>query len=103
MDMLLKQGVSQKEINEKLDGNKIASRIEMLRKEKINNNILVEQSKVKDHGIKLLKNRIKKLESRERPKKVLEVSKDEFALTGYKYCCPNCRMLAGTITRDGSL
>ena len=103
MDMLLKQGVSQEEINEKLDGNKMACRIEILRKEKINNNILVEQSKVKDYDIKLLKNRIKKLESRERPKKVLEVSKDEFELTGYKYCCPNCGMLVGTITEDRGL
>lgn len=103
MNMLLKQGVTQKEINNALDGNKVFYKVEKIREERINNNILREQLKIEQNENKRLGNRIKRLESRERPKKVLEVSKEEFKESGYKYCCPKCKMLVGTITKDGNL
>lgn len=46
---------------------------------------------------------LQELVDKEMPKKVLEVSKEEFYESGYKYCCPNCGMLVGTITKDGGL
>jgi rubrerythrin len=103
MNMLLKQGVTQKEINNALDGNKVFYKVEKIREERINNNILREQLKIEQNENKRLGNRIKRLESRERPKKVLEVSKEEFKESGYKYCCPKCKMLVGTITKYGDL
>ena len=96
MNMLLKQGVTQKEINNALDGNKVFYKVEKIREERINNNILREQLKIEQNENKRLGNRIKRLESRERPKKVLEVSKEEFKESG-------CKMLVGTITKYGDL
>lgn len=69
MNMLLKQGVTQKEINNALDGNKVFYKVEKIREERINNNILREQLKIEQNENKRLGNRIKRLESRERPKK----------------------------------
>lgn len=43
------------------------------------------------------------LEEKQKPQKVLEVSKDEYETSGYKYCYPSCGMLVGTITSDGCL
>lgn len=98
MNMLLKQGVSQEEINETLDGNKVACRIEVLKKERIHSNILNEQLKIKEHDVKLLENKIKRLESRDRPRKVLCIKDENLEKYGGNPLygtfiigsCPNC-------------
>jgi predicted SprT family Zn-dependent metalloprotease len=46
---------------------------------------------------------LQELVDKETPKKILEVSKEEYELSGYKYCCPICGQLVGTITKDGNI
>lgn len=45
----------------------------------------------------------KELVKKETPNKILEVSKEEYELSGYKHCCPICGQLVGTITKDGNI
>lgn len=45
----------------------------------------------------------KELVKKQTPKKILEVSKEEYELSGYKHCCPICGQLVGTITKDGNI
>lgn len=64
MNMLFEKGVTNDEINNALDGRKIYYKIVKVRELRIENNILIEQLKVKNREIKLLKNKVKRLESK---------------------------------------